>query len=99
MTGPAPAGRHRGGQKGTRHVRQTGRHLPHSPRRGPWPPGPIQLAQARQEDLMRTAAQFRAAAEIRRLRGPRRYRLITEPARRLAGIRPHTPAGRLAAGH
>jgi len=48
---------------------------------------------------MRTAAQFRAAAEIRRLRGPRRYRLITEPARRLAGIRPHKAAARLAAGH
>jgi len=68
------------------------------PAAGSWPPA-FQLAQARQDDLMRTAAQFRVAAEIRRLRGPRRYRLITEPARRLAGIRPHKAAARLAAGH
>jgi hypothetical protein len=59
----------------------------------------ILLAQARQDDLMRTAAQLRVAAEIRRLRGPRRYSLITEPVRRLAGIRPHKAAGRLATGH
>ena len=69
------------------------------PAAGSWPTGPILLTKARQDDLMRTAAQFRVAAEIRRLRGPRRYRLITEPARRLAGIRPHKAAARLAAGH
>lgn len=66
-------------------------------------PGPrhlaIMLARARQDDLIRAAAQSRIAAEIRRSRGPRRYRLIAEPVRRLAGIRPRKAARRLAASH
>jgi hypothetical protein len=68
------------------------------PAAGSWPLA-ILLARARQDDLMRAAAQFRGAAEIRRLRGPRRYHLITGPVRRLAGVRPHKAAVRLAAGH
>ena len=59
----------------------------------------ILLVQARHDDLMRAAARSRVAAEIRRSRGPRRSRLITEPLRRLAGIRPRKAARRLAASH
>ena len=42
------------------------------------------LIKARQDDLMRAAAQSRLAAQTRR---PRRHAAITAPARRLARLR------------
>jgi hypothetical protein len=66
---------------------------------GPWHLGPITLARARQDDLVRAAVQSRVAADIRRSRGLRRYRLITGPVQRLAGIRARKTARRLATSH
>ena len=49
------------------------------------------LVKARQDDLMRAAAQSRLAAQIRRQRGPRRHRVIAEPLQRLAAaLRPRS---------
>lgn len=47
------------------------------------------LVKARHDDLMRAAAQYRLAAQIRRSRGPRRHHVIAAPVRRLARLRPH----------
>ena len=45
------------------------------------------LVKARHDDLMRAAARYRLAAQIRRARAPRRRRLTAAPVRLLAGIR------------
>ena len=49
------------------------------------------LVKARHDDLMRAAAQYRLAAQIRRSRGPRPHHVIA-PVRRLARLRPHKVA-------
>jgi hypothetical protein len=46
-----------------------------------------QLMKARHQDLLRTAARDRLAAQARRARTPRPRHPITAPARRLAAIR------------
>ena len=46
-----------------------------------------QLAKARHDDLLRTAARDRLAAQARRARTPRRRHLVTAPARRRAAVR------------
>ena len=50
------------------------------------------LAKARHDDLMRAAAQYRLAAQIRRSRGTRPHHVIAAPVRRLARLRPHKVA-------
>jgi hypothetical protein len=46
-----------------------------------------QLMKARQDDLLRTAARDRLAAQARRTRTPRRRHLVAAPARRRAAMR------------
>ena len=46
-----------------------------------------QLMKARQDELLRTAARDRLAAQARRARPPRPHHPITAPARRRAAIR------------
>jgi hypothetical protein len=46
-----------------------------------------QLAKARQDELLRTAARDRLAAQARRERRPRPHRPAATSARRLAAIR------------
>lgn len=46
-----------------------------------------QLAKARQDELLRTAARDRLAAQARRTRPPRPHRPIAAPARRRAALR------------
>jgi len=46
-----------------------------------------QLAKARQDELLRTAARDRIAAQARRARSPRPDHPIAAPARRLAALR------------
>jgi hypothetical protein len=47
------------------------------------------LMNARQEELLRTAARDRRAAEARRSRRSRRQRTMPAPPRRLPGLRLH----------
>jgi hypothetical protein len=46
-----------------------------------------QLMKARHDEMLRVAAQQRLATQARRARTPRRYRLVTAPARRRAVLR------------
>jgi hypothetical protein len=46
-----------------------------------------QLAKARQDELLRTAARDRLAAQARRTRPPRPHHPIAAPARRWAALR------------
>ena len=46
-----------------------------------------QLAKARQDELLRTAARDRLTAQARRARTPRRRHLVTAPVRRRAAVR------------
>jgi len=46
-----------------------------------------QLMKARQDELLRTAARDRLAAQARRERPPRPHHPITAPARRMAAMR------------
>ena len=46
-----------------------------------------QLMKARQDDLLRTAARDRLAAQARRARSPRRHHLVAAPVRRRAAVR------------
>ena len=45
------------------------------------------LVKARHDDLMRTAAQSRLAAQARRARRPRHHAIIAIPARHLTRLR------------
>ena len=47
------------------------------------------LVRARHDDLLRAAAQYRLAAQVRRSRGPRPHQVIAAPGRRLARLRRH----------
>jgi hypothetical protein len=46
-----------------------------------------QLAKARQDELLRTAARDRLAAQARRARPPQPHHPVAAPARRLAAMR------------
>jgi hypothetical protein len=46
-----------------------------------------QLMKARQDEMLRTAARDRLAAQARRARPPRPHRPVATPARRLVGMR------------
>ena len=50
---------------------------------------PYALAMSRQDELQRTAATYRLAAQAPKARVKRRPRVIAAPARRLARLRPH----------
>lgn len=45
------------------------------------------LVKARHDDLMRAAARYRLAAQVRQARAPRRRQLTAAPVWLLAGIR------------
>jgi hypothetical protein len=47
----------------------------------------LYFTKARRDDLMRTAARCRLAAQVRHARAPRRHRATAGPARLLAGLR------------
>jgi hypothetical protein len=50
------------------------------------------LVKARHDELMRAAAQYRLAGQVRRSRGPRPHHVMAAPVRRLARLRPHKVA-------
>ncbi len=50
------------------------------------------LVKVRHDELMRAAARYRLAAQVRRSRGPRGHHVIAAPVRRLARLRPHKVA-------